>query len=73
MVDALSRYIYVEPVRNKTADMVLKGMQEFVRRAGIAPARLTVDAGSEFVNYKMRQYLKREGVQIQIIRAPLET
>ncbi len=62
VVDALSRYLYIEPVRNKMANTVLEGMQEIVRRAGVAPARLTVDAGSEFVNYKMRQYLEREGV-----------
>ncbi len=47
-------------------------MQEIIRRAGVAPSRITVDAGLEFVNYKMHQYLEREGVQVQIARAPLK-
>ncbi len=72
VVDALSRYLYCEPVRNKTADAVLEAMKKVVAKAGTSPTRITVDAGSEFINTKMKQYLEREGVRIQIARAPLK-
>ncbi len=72
VVDALSRFLYCEPLKNKTADVVLEAMKTVIEKAGTAPARITVDAGSEFVNNKMRQFLERQGVQVQIARAPLK-
>ncbi len=72
VVDALSRFLYCEPLKNKTADVVLDGFKNIVRRAGASPGRITVDAGSEFVNNKMKQYLQLEGIRLQIARAPLK-
>ncbi len=72
VVDALLRYLYCEPLKNKSADTVLEGMKKVVSSAGTAPGRIMVDAGSEFTNNKMRQYLEMEGVQLKIARAPLK-
>ncbi len=72
VVDSLSQFLYCVPLKNKSADVVLDGIKNVVEWAGTSPGRLTVDAGSEFVNYKLRQYMEREGMRLQIARAPLK-
>ncbi|MCP4581469.1 MAG: transposase family protein, partial [candidate division Zixibacteria bacterium] len=72
VVDALSRFLYCEPLKNKTANVVLEALKKIVKRAGASPGRITVDAGSEFVNNKMKLYMQLEGIRLQIARAPLK-
>ncbi len=62
----------LQTAENKTADVVLEGLQNIVRKAGTSPGLIAVDAGSEFVNNKMKQYMELEGICLQITRAPLK-
>ncbi len=72
IVDALSRFLYCEPLKDKTADVTLEGLEKIMKKAGVSPGRITADAGSEFINNKMKQYMEREGIRLQIARAPLK-
>ena len=66
VIDDFSRRADAEPIANKTAGTVLDALKLVFDRADKLPRVLRTDAGSEFVNGKMKAYLKRMGVRHQV-------
>lgn len=60
VIDIFSRYLWVRPLKDKTAKSVLAALKEvFGERK---PIRLRVDKGSEFVNRSVKQFMKDSDV-----------
>jgi hypothetical protein len=59
-IDVLSKFLWVIPLKNKSAQTVLAGFQQiFAERI---PSKLQTDHGTEFANSTLRTYLQQRGV-----------
>lgn len=68
VIDVFSRYLWIEPLIDKTAKSVLNGLKRvFSKRK---PVRLRVDKGSEFVNRWVKQYLKDNNIRLFTTQNP---
>ena len=65
-IDIFSRYAYAEPLKNLQARTMLSAMQEVFE--DVQPNLLYTDAGSEYVNRAVRQYLKIKNIKHYISR-----
>ncbi len=55
-----SRYLFVEPLKNKTAKTILEAIKKiFLKRK---PIKLRSDKGSEFVNRDLKKYMRDSDV-----------
>ena len=60
IIDIFSRYLWVKPLKNKTAKSILTAVKDvFLDRK---PKKLRTDKGSEFNNFILKKYLKQEHV-----------
>ena len=57
-IDILSRKVRVQPLKNKTAKSVLKGMKTMIQ--DVKPKKIRADKGSEFVNQWFKKLMKEE-------------
>ena len=56
VIDVLSKYVWVRPMKNKTApDSILS--------EGRKPEKLRTDKGTEFLNESFQKYLKKKNIQ----------
>ena len=62
VIDALSKYVWVRPMKNKTARSLLEAFDS-VLSAGRKPEKLRTDKGTEFLNKSFGQYLKKKDIQ----------
>ena len=61
VIDCLSRYAWVEPLKDKSALSVVAGF-EIILATGRKPKKLQTDQGKEFVNANFNRLMKREGI-----------
>ena len=61
VIDDLSKYAWVVPVKNKTGKAMTRAFEKVLRQ-GRKPQRLQTDAGKEFYNASFRWMLEREGI-----------
>ena len=59
-VDVYTRYAYAVALKDKTADVVLRGLKSI----GIMPQKIWADKGAEFYNAKMKAYLTSTHTEI---------
>ena len=62
VIDVLSKYVWVRPMKNKTARSLLEAFDSILSE-GRKPEKLRTDKGTEFVNESFQQYLKKKGIQ----------
>ena len=62
VIDVFSKYVWVRPMKNKTARSLLEAFDSILSE-GRKPEKLRTDKGTEFVNESFRQYLKKKGIQ----------
>ena len=62
VVDVLSRYAYVRPLKRKTPQEVVTAFESILKEAGIAPQKLHTDRGKEFYNKMMRAWLTKKNI-----------
>ena len=62
VIDVLSKYVWVRPMKNKTARSLLEAF-DFILSEGRKPEKLRTDKGTEFVNESFQQYLKKKDIQ----------
>ena len=63
VIDAFSKYAWVEPAKSKTGQAVTKAFEAILKRAGgRVPRRLQTDDGKEFYNKTFKAVLKRKGI-----------
>ena len=63
VVDVLSKFAWVRPLKNKTGEAVVRAFQSIVKTSGRKPQRLQTDKGKEFYNTKVQTWLKHEGIR----------
>ena len=61
-LDAFSRYLWIKPLSDRKGQTILKALQEIIRDSGRKPTKLRSDKGSEFVNDKVKTYLKQNNI-----------
>ena len=61
-IDTLSRQIFVEPVKRKTAECLIGGFKAIFDRCGYVPWKLVSDQGKEFTAQAVQEYLQGLGV-----------
>ena len=61
VIDIFSKYLWVEPLKNKTAKEVIKGFRN-VFAHGRKCKKLRTDNGTEFTSKVTQNYLKNEGI-----------
>jgi hypothetical protein len=61
VIDVLSKYVWVVPLKNKTGSSLVQAFQ-IIFSQGRKPSKLQTDKGSEFRNKIFQKFLKEEGV-----------
>ena len=61
VVDVLSKYAWVRPIKRKTGAELLKAFESIVTE-GRRPQTLQTDKGKEFYNTTLQRWLKKEGI-----------
>ena len=63
VVDVLSKYAWVEPLKSKTGRAVTDGFDNILRRSrGRQPQKVQTDDGKEFYNKTFQNYVKQKGI-----------
>ena len=55
MIDVFSKYLFVKPLKNKKADLIVKSFEEVFKESGRIPKKIRTDRGLEFENQKFRK------------------
>ena len=58
VIDVLSKYVWVRPMKNKTSHSLLEAFESFLSK-GRKPDRLRTDKGTKVLNKAFQQYLKK--------------
>ncbi|XP_020298734.1 uncharacterized protein LOC109862969 [Pseudomyrmex gracilis] len=63
IIDVLSKFAWVELLRDKTSAQVLRAFQRVLSRSGgQRPVYLQTDKGKEFIAHPLQKFLKEEGI-----------
>ena len=62
MVDRLTKFAYLEPVKNTSAKETMRAVQRFMDDWGV-PAKMTTDRGTCFTSAVFKDFLRRLGVR----------
>ena len=57
VIDIFSRYAWIEPLKNKTADSIVRAFNKILSE-GCKPRRLRTDAATDFTSKKFQNLLK---------------
>ena len=60
VIDCFSKYAWAIPIRNKTADEILKAFDKIFKER--IPLKLQTDKGKEFINNKFQKFLKSKNI-----------
>ena len=70
-MDVLSKYTWIEPLRDKTARNVASAFEKILDRASLrVPLYLQSDRGKEFVGSAFQNILKKSNIQFRVARNP---
>ena len=61
VIDIFSKYVWVRPMKNKTAHSLLEAFGSILSE-GRKPEKLRIDKGTEFLNESFQQYLKNKNI-----------
>ncbi|XP_011630945.1 uncharacterized protein LOC105423016 [Pogonomyrmex barbatus] len=71
IIDVLSKFVWVEPLRDKTSNCVTSAFQNILSRSdGRVPVYLQTDKGKEFIARPMQDFLKERGIRYRVTRNP---
>ena len=62
VVDVLSRYLFVEPLKFKNAENVIRGFDKIFKKSSRVCSRLRTDKGGDFNSIKLSRFLKSRGI-----------
>ena len=62
-IDVLSKYVYTEPLKRKSADFVIGALKKIFKLDKRKPIFLRSDEAREFVGKKLQSFLKVEGIR----------
>ncbi|KAL6416804.1 hypothetical protein ACFW04_014830 [Cataglyphis niger] len=58
VIDALSKYAWAVPLKNKSANEITRALSKITRNSKRCPKNLQTDKGKEFYNTEMRKFAK---------------
>ncbi len=61
-IDVFSKYAWVIPIRNKTGEEILRAIKIVFKER--KPSKIQTDKGKEFLNKTVKDYLKKENVEL---------
>lgn len=70
-VDVFSRFAFVRPLKNKSAESVLKALESIFKGDNI-PRRVRTDHGKEFQNQLARKFFENKGIKHFFASSPLK-
>ena len=62
VIDVLSKYAWVEPIKTKTGENLVKAFEKILRK-GRKPETFHSDKGTEFTNRLFQKYLKKNNIR----------
>ena len=62
VVDVLSKYAWVQPLKTKTGVALVKAFEKIVRQGGRHPNRLQTDRGKEFYNRTFQRWAEEQDI-----------
>lgn len=63
VIDVLSKYAWVEPLKNKSTTELVAALERLWKRLGTRhPEKVHTDSGGEFYNSKVQAFFKKQGV-----------
>ena len=63
VIDVLSKFAWVEPLKSKSATVMVEALQRLWTRLGDRlPEKVQTDSGGEFYNAKVQAFFKKQGV-----------
>lgn len=62
VIDTFSKYLFAEPLVNKTGACVTKAFEKIIKTSGRQPHLLHVDRGKEFVNQDFKKLMKEYNI-----------
>ena len=65
MIDIFTRKAYVQPLKNKTSETVVKSFENIIKET--KPKIIQSDSGSEFINSTFKHLLKDNNIELQLI------
>src|SRR5277367_273618 len=63
VIDVLTKYAYAVPLKNKTADEIIRGFTLVFAEAKDHPKLLHTDKGGEFLGHRVQNFLKKRNVK----------
>lgn len=63
VVDCLSKYAWVEPLKDKSGESTVKAFTKIFSESGRKPEKLQSDKGTEYTSVKFQKFLKDHGVK----------
>jgi Integrase core domain len=67
-VDGLSKMCFLEALKSKHADEVIRGFKSIMNRTGRNPKKLEFDHAKEFLSNKLKAFCKGNGIEMFTIR-----
>ena len=61
VIDVFSRFLWIQPIKNKTAKNVISALK-IILSSGRKPTSIRSDKGSEFKNAEVKKFLSKEGI-----------
>ena len=69
LIDVVSKYIWVEPIKFKTALQVKLAFKKNFLKSTRVPKKLQTDQGAEFVNAVLQRFLKGKGITFFTVKS----
>ena len=71
VIDVLSKFAWVEPLRDKSSNTVRRALEMILKRAGNrVPILVQSDKGKEFVAFTFTDFLQKQGIVYRTVRNP---
>lgn len=71
VIDVLSKYSFVVPLRDKTSAEVIKGFEKILNNSkNRCPFMLQTDRGKEFTNKEFQKFLKHRDIKFRVAQNP---
>ena len=62
VIDVLSKYAWVEPIKSKTGENLVKAFEKILKN-GRKPETFHTDKGTDFINRKFQTFLKKDNIR----------
>lgn len=70
VIDTFSKFLWLRPMKNKTAKTVTETFEAILRENGTKPNNINTDKGTEFVNSKFQKLLDDHGINFYTAQNP---